>query len=110
MTIATKVLVDSKYMEASQQDQVTPTVQTFIDTFSVTNISTATANFSVNITAINDTVDNKNKIIDQKSVRSGETIIVSEVIGNVLETGNKLSTIASSGSALVMRICGREIT
>jgi hypothetical protein len=111
MTVTVKVLVPAKYAEASQTTQYTSTgVTTIIDKFTATNISASAATISVNLVTVADTAGNTNLITKTKSLQAAEVYTFPELVGQVLGAGDFISTIAGTGSAINIRVSGRQVT
>jgi len=111
MTVTVKVLVPAKYAEASQTTQYTSTgVTTIIDKFTATNISASAATISVNLVTLADTAGNTNLITKTKSLQASEVYTFPELVGQVLGAGDFISTIAGTGSAVNIRVSGRQVT
>ena len=112
MAVTLKVLVQPVQLPATATLQYTTPIntRTIIDKATVTNNDTVTRTFSVNIVPSGGGASNTNLFINSKAVVPGETYLCSELIGQVLTSGDFLSTTASSGSALSLRISGREVT
>jgi hypothetical protein len=111
MTVTVKVLVPAKYAEASQTTQYTSTgVTTIIDKFTATNITASAATISVNLVTVADTAGNTNLITKTKSLQAAEVYTFPELVGQVLGAGDFISTIAGTGSAINIRVSGRQVT
>lgn len=111
MTVTVKTLVPSKQMEATQTTQYTATsVKALIDKATVTNTDTVNRSFSVNLVESGGSAGNSNLIIDDRVVVPGETYLCPELIGQPLDSGAFISTVASAANALTIRIGGREIS
>ena len=111
MTVTVKVLVPPKQMEATQTTQYTATnARAIIDKATVTNTDTVNRTFSVNLVTSGGSAGNANLVIDDRTVVPGETYLCQELVGQALESGSFISTIASAATALTMRVSGREIT
>ena len=111
MTVTLKVLVPAKYAEATQTTQYTSTgVTTIIDKFTATNISASAATISVNLVTVADTAGNTNLITKTKSLQAAEVYTFPELVGQVLGAGDFISTIAGTGSAINIRVSGRQVT
>jgi hypothetical protein len=112
MTVYVKVLIPAKIAESTQTTQYTAgnNITTIIDKFTATNYSGSTATISVNIITVADTAGNKNLIVKTKSLTAGETYTFPEIVGQALEPGGFISTIASAASAINIRSNGREIS
>jgi hypothetical protein len=111
MTVTAKTLVPAKFVDAAQTTQYTATnVTTIIDKFTATNISASPATISVNLVTETYTPADSNLIVKAKSLAASETYIFPELVGQILGSGAFISTIASTGSAINMRVSGREVT
>lgn len=111
MTVTVKVLVAPLQMQATQTTQYTATaVKALIDKATVTNTDTVSRTFSVNLVTSGGSAGNSNLVIDEKTVVPGETYLCPELVGQSLEPGGFISTIASAATALTFRVSGREIT
>ena len=65
---------------------------------------------SVNLVTIGDTAGASNLIVDARSIAPDETYTCPELVGQALESGGFISTIASAATSLTVRASGREIT
>lgn len=111
MSVTVKLLAARKYAEAAQTTQYTVPVgtKTVLDKFTVTNNSATTAALSVNLIPQGGTADNTNLILKTRYVAPNETYTCPELVGQVLETGAFISTLASAATSLTISISGREI-
>jgi hypothetical protein len=111
MTVTVKVLVPPKQLEATQTTQYTATnAKAIIDKATATNTDTVNRTFSVNLVTSGGSAGNANLVIDDRTVVSGETYLCQELVGQALESGGFISTVASAATALTLRVSGREIT
>ena len=111
MTVSVKVLVPAKTVENSQTTQYTATgVTTIIDKFTATNYNTAAATISVNLVTVAGSAGNQNLITKTKTLQPAEVYTFPELVGQVLNPGDFISTIAGTASAINMRVSGREVT
>ena len=111
MSVLIKTLVQSKQAEAAQTTQYTATnCKTVIDKFTATNTSAANVTLSVNLVASGGVAGVDNRIVDSRAIAPDETYTFPELVGQVLEPGGFISTIASAATALTIRASGREIT
>ena len=112
MTVYVKVLIPAKIAENAQTTQYTAgaNISTIIDKFTATNFSASTATISVNIVTVAGTSGNQNLIVKTKSLAAAETYTFPEIVGQALEPGGFISTIASAASAINIRSNGREIS
>ena len=111
MTVTVRVLVPPLQLQAVQTTQYTATnVRAIIDKATVTNTDTVARTFSVNIVTSGGAAGNANLVIDTRSVQPDETYLCPELVGQAIEAGGFISTIASAATALTFRVSGREIT
>lgn len=111
MAVTVKTLIPPKQAENSQTAQYTATnCKAIIDKFTVTNTNTANVTFSVNLVISGGTVGNSNLIVKARSIVPGETYLCPELVGQVLEAGGFISTLAGTASALTITASGREVT
>lgn len=110
MAVTVKTLIPAKEAEDVQSTQYTAVnCRAIIDKFTVTNTSAANETISVNLVAVNGAPGNENLIVDTRSVAPDETYTFPELVGQVLDSGTFISTIASAPNALTIRASGREI-
>jgi len=111
MSVLVKTLVQSKQAENAQTTQYTATnCKTIIDKFTATNTSAANVTLSVNLVASGGTAGVSNLVVNARAVAPGETYTFPELVGQVLEPGGFISTIAGAVTSLTIRASGREIT
>lgn len=110
MAVVTKVLIPAKTAENVQTAQYTATnVTTIIDKFTATNYSANAATISVNLIAASGSAGNDNLIVKTKTLQPTETYTFPELVGQVLQSGSFISTLAGTASAINIRASGREI-
>lgn len=111
MAVTLKVLIPAKQAENTQLTQYTATnVKAVIDKFTATNTSGANVTISVNLVTSGGSPGASNLIVDTRSIVPDETYTMPELVGQVLESGGFISTIASAASAVTIRASGREIS
>jgi len=111
MAVTVKVLVPAKTVESSQTTQYTASgVTAIIDKFTATNYSASAATISVNLVTVAGSAGNTNLITKTKTLQASEVYTFPELVGQVLGAGDFISTIAGTGSAINMRVSGREVT
>lgn len=111
MAVTVKNIIPRKYAESTQTSQyVASGCTTIIDKFTVTNNSSGSVTFSVNLVALSGTPTNANRVLAARSIAVGETYTCPELVGQVLSVGGIISTLASVASALTISASGREIT
>lgn len=111
MSVLVKNIIARKQAENSQTGQYTAAnCKTIIDKFTVTNTSAANVNFSVNLIAEGGSAADGNLVLKTRAVAPNETYTCPELVGQVLESGGFISTLASAAAALTISASGREIT
>jgi hypothetical protein len=111
MTVQVKVLIPAKNAENSQTTQYTSTnVTTIIDKFTATNYSGGAETLSVNLVTVSGAAGNNNLIVKTKTLQPAETYTFPEIVGQVLNAGDFISTIASAATSINIRASGREVT
>jgi hypothetical protein len=111
VTVTVKVLVPAKTVEATQTTQYTANnVTTIIDKFTATNYSATAAAISVNLVTVSFSAGNQNLISKTKTLQPAEVYTFPELVGQVLNPGDFISTLAGTASAINMRVSGREVS
>ena len=111
MTVIIKVLIPAKQAENAQTTQYTATnVKAIIDKFTVTNTSGNNVTFSCNLVTSGGSAGAANLIIDARTLVPDECYTCPELVGQALDVGGFISTIAGAASSLTIRASGREIT
>jgi hypothetical protein len=111
MTVTVKVLVPAKIVEAAQTTQYTANnVTTIIDKFTATNYSATAASISVNLVTVAGAAGNLNLISKTKTLQPAEVYTFPELVGQVLNPGDFISTLAGTATAINMRVSGREVS
>jgi len=111
MTTTVKNIIPRKISESSQTTQYTASnCKCRIDKFTGTNYSTGTATLSVNIVPLAGSAGNDNLVVKTKAIVAGETYTFPEVVGQVMESGGFISTVASAATAITISGSGVEFT
>lgn len=111
MAVTLKVLVPPKQLENSQTTQYTASnVRAIIDKATITNTSANNVTVSVNLVTVSGSAGSSNLIIDNRTIVPDETYLCPELVGQVLEAGSFISTIAGAATSLTMRVSGREVS
>ena len=111
MTVTVRVLIPAKQAENAQTTQYTATnVKAIIDKFTVTNTSANNVTFSCNLVTVSGSAGASNLIIDTRTIVPDETYTCPELVGQALDVGGFISTIAGAGTSLTIRASGREIS
>lgn len=111
MAVTVKNIIPRKQAEAVQTAQYTAVnCKTIIDKFTVTNTTGAPVLFSVNLIPVAGTASDANLVLKQRSIAPNETYTCPELVGQTLEAGGFISTLAGAATALTISASGREIT
>lgn len=111
MAVTVVNIIPRKQAEAVQTTQYTSSnCKTVIDKFTVTNTNTSVITFSVNLVASGGSAGSSNLILQSKSIQPGECYTCPELIGQSLEAGGFISTLAGSATSLTISASGRQIT
>jgi len=111
MGVLVKTLIPAKQAENTQTTQYTATnAKAIIDKFTATNTSAGNVTISVNLVTSGGSAGVSNLVVDTRAIAPDETYTFPELVGQVLESGGFISTIASAATSLTIRASGREIT
>lgn len=111
MAILVKNIIPRKFAENAQTTQYTAVnCKTVIDKFTATNTTASVVTISVNLVVSGGTAASSNLVVATKSIQVGETYTFPELVGQSLENGGFISTLAGTATALVLSATGREIT
>ena len=109
MTVTVRNIVPRKIAETINAGQYTASGVTVIDKFTATNFGASDVTFSAHLPASGGSASTSNVVISSRSIGAGETYLCPELVGQVLEPGGFISTIASAAT-LVISGSGREIS
>jgi hypothetical protein len=111
MTVIVKNIVPAIVAANTQTTQYTAFgVTTIIDKFTATNFSANAASISVNLVTVGGSAGDANLITKTKTLQPSEVYTFPELVGQVLNPGGFISTLASAGGAINVRVSGREVT
>lgn len=111
MTTTVKNIIPAKQAENSQTTQYTANgCKTIVDKFTVTNTTVSPVAITVNIVQSAGSASASNTIISAKSIAAGECYTCPELVGQTLEPGGFISTLAGAAASLTIRASGREVT
>lgn len=111
MAITVKNIIPRKQAEAIQTTQYTAVnCKTLIDKFTVTNTTAANVPFSANLVVSGGVASASNLVLSARSIAPGETYTCPELVGQTLEAGGFISTLAGAATSLTISASGREIT
>lgn len=110
MAVTVKTLIPAKQAEATQTEQyIAISCRAIIDKFTATNTSAANVTLSVNLITSGGAVGANNLIVNARAIAPNETYTLPELVGQVLDPGGIISTIASAATSITIRASGREI-
>lgn len=110
-TVTVKELVPGKYAENTQFTQYTANgCKAIIDKFTGTNVTGGNVTLSVNIVPSGGSASNSNIVTITRTLASKEVYRFPEIVGQYLDVGSFISTIAGAASSISIRVSGREIT
>lgn len=111
MTVVAKSLLEAKYAENAQTTQYTAGTgtRTILDKFTAYNGTVGAVTLAINVVPSGSAAGASNLLVS-KSLAAGETYTFPEVIGQVLNSGDFVSTIAGAATSIVIRMSGREVT
>lgn len=112
MTVTVKNIVPAKQAENAQTTQYTATTATkcIIDKFTATNTTAAAVTLSINLVPLAGAAAAGNRLLSLKGIAAGETYTCPEVVGQVLEAGGFISTLAGAATSITIMASGREVT
>ena len=111
MTVVVKNIIPRKQAESSQSTQYTAVnCKTIIDKFTVTNTGASNVTFSVNLVAASASAGDDNLVLKARTIVPNETYTCPELVGQVLESGGFISTLAGAATSLTISAAGREVT
>lgn len=111
MSVNVKNIIPRKQAENAQTTQYTATnCRTVIDKFTVTNTSAGNVTLSVNLVASGGSASSANLIIQLRPIAPGECYRCPELVGQSIEPGGFISTLAGAAGSLTISATGREIT
>lgn len=111
MTVSIVVLIPAKQAENVQTTQYTAVnAKAIIDKFTATNTTAGNVTISVNLVTSGGVAGANNLIVDTRAIAPDETYTFPELVGQALDPGGSISTIASAAASLTIRASGREIT
>lgn len=115
MSIKAKTLASAQYAQASSAAQIyspptNPATTTIIDKFTVTNVTGSAATLSVYIVPSGNSAAANYMIVSALSIAANTAIDLTTLQNQILTQGDSLMALAGTGSAVVVRVSGREVT
>lgn len=109
MTVTAKCLLEAKYAENAQTTQYTAPagMRTIIDKFTAYSLAGGTLSAALVPSGGAAGVSNAQVV---KTLTANETYTFPELVGQILNTGDFVSTLAGAASTVVIRISGREVS
>jgi hypothetical protein len=110
-TVTVVNIVPRKLAENVQTGQYTAVnCRSAIDKFTVTNTSAGNVTFSANLVASGGSAGASNLVLSARTIAPNETYQCPELVGQIIEAGGFISTLAGTVGALVISASGREYT
>lgn len=111
MAAQARVFINSKTLESAQTTQYTAvSVRARIDKFTLTNQDAVARAVSVNIVPSGGAAGASNLVLKSKNLLPGQTYECPEIVGQLLEPGDFISTLAPAASSVTCRANGFEIS
>lgn len=111
MAVTAATLFEAQYCPSTQTRMYESIgVRTIIDKFTATNSSVSPATISVNLVAAIDSTGYQNLMTVARALQPGEVYTFPEIVGHVLDEGDKMSMVSNTASAIVIRASGRKVT
>ncbi len=109
MPVTIRCLIESKFAAVSQAVEFTAAAPTIIDKLTATNVSGVPVSFTAHLLPTTGGAANRNKMLSV-TLRAGESYLCAELVGHVLDAGQRISTAAGAASSIAIRASGRERT
>jgi hypothetical protein len=110
MTVTVVNIIPRKQAENAQTTQYTAVnCKTVIDKFTATNTTSGNVTISVNLVPSAGAAGAGNLVTNLRSIAPKETYAFPELVGQSLEDGGFISTIASAATSLTISATAREI-
>lgn len=111
MTVTVRAIVPAQQIPIGQATLYTAAgCKTIIDKFTVTNTSASNASLFVYLVPPGGTPSTGNTIIKGRTILPGETYLCPEMVGQSLEAGGYIATLASAAVTFTVSASGREVT
>lgn len=111
MTVTVKNIIPRKQAENAETTQYTATnCKTIIDKFTITNTTGGAVVFTARLVIAAGSPGVANTVLSAKSIAAGETYTCPELVGQTLEPGGFISTLAGAATSLTISASGREVT
>lgn len=109
MAMTVTVLIPPAQAAATDTTQYTSTlIKTIIDKYTVTNTTAGPVTYTVNLVTSGGSHTAANTIISARAIAAGECYTCPELVGQVLNAGDFISTLAGAATSLTHRASGRQ--
>jgi hypothetical protein len=110
MSTTTNAIIPAKAAENVQTTQYTSNgVKTIIDKFTATNVTAGNVTFAVNLVSSGGATGAAN-LAFSRTLLPGQCYTCPEVVGQTLEAGDFISTLAGAAASITIRASGRQVT
>lgn len=112
MTVNISTLLEATQVANAQTTQYTvpPSTKVIIDKFTATNNTGATATLTVNLVPNAGAAAAANIVLAAKAIAANECYTCPELVGQILATGDFISTLSGTNNAITIRVSGRLVT
>ena len=112
MSVVAQTLIQAKYAVSAFETQYSPNgARTIVDKFTATNNSGSIVDFSLFLVPNGQTAGSaEHRLLDRRSIDPGVCYTCPEIVGHVMESGDKIVTLASVGGSITIRASGRVIS
>lgn len=112
MAVTAKCLVEAAYIANAETTQYTAPAgtRTIIDKVTATNTGAAATTIVAKIVPSGGTAAAGNVVAPSKALAVNEVYTFPELVGQILNPGDFISTLPGAANSVVLRISGREVT
>lgn len=112
MSVIAKALFNPLQVSNAETTQYTApaATRTIIDKFTGTNTTAGAVTITLKLIESGGVAGVSNTIVVVKSLAANECYTFPELVGHVLNPGDKISTLASAAASITVRCSGREVT
>lgn len=106
----TKRLEDAQTTQYTVAAGSTVIIDKVTSTNTTSGLTTENVDISVNLVTFEDLPGKENLVTDERTIAPNETYTHPELVGQVLQAGDYISTLTTVNEGITIRISGREIT
>lgn len=112
MAVTAKALINALQAQNVETAQYTApaATRTIIDKFTGTNTTAGGVTLTVKLVPNGGAAGASNTIVSAKNLAAGEAYTFPELVGQVLNPGDFISTLAGAAASITIRASGREVT